>query len=159
MANILVIDSDAATRRLVEQTLRPAGHVVLSAISRVQGVELSRDNHVDVAIICLYMPNEAGMNTVVDFLYESPGVEIIAFARQSGATNLTIFAHWLGATKSLTKPVERRELLKAVDEVLLARREEESHRLTPPRGAVRRAKIARHPEFNTAHEHGSHPHN
>src|SRR5262245_3466796 len=121
MANILVIDSDIATRKLVEQTLRPAGHVVLSATSRTEGLELSRVNPVDVAIICLYMPNEAGMNTVVDFLYESPGVEIIAFASQPGATNLSSFARWLGATKSLTKPVERRELLKAIDEVLLAR--------------------------------------
>jgi len=120
MASILVIDADTATRKLVEQTLRPAGHVVLSAATRSEGVELSRDHPVDVAILSLYLPNESGMNTEVDFLYESPGVEIIAFARGPGAAPRSAFAGWRGATISLTKPVERRELLKAVGEVLLA---------------------------------------
>jgi len=128
---------------MVQQTLIPAGHVVLSDASRMQTPERSADHPVDVVILSLYLPNEAGMNAMEEFLYESPGIEIIALAPTSGAT------------KSLTKPVEPRELIKAIEEVLLARRYAELH--TPPAAGTAQKKRPRH--FNPGHKHGAHSDN
>jgi DNA-binding NtrC family response regulator len=157
MASILVIDADNATRKLVEQTLRPAGHLVLSAASRSEGVELSRRHAVDVAILCLYLPNEAGMNTEVDCFYESPGVEIIGFARGPGAGPRSAVAGWRGATISLTKPLERRDLLKAVDEVLSARRFAPLLAISAPQPSAGELGLAQRPNLHPPPRHGSHP--
>jgi DNA-binding response OmpR family regulator len=80
-------------------------------------MELCGDQPLDVAIMSLYLPDGAGMTAVVESLIESPGVEIIGLAGRARVTDLPGFGGG-GATKSLTKPVDRRELLKAIDEVL-----------------------------------------
>jgi CheY-like chemotaxis protein len=114
---ILVIDHDPAARVTLERALRSAGHDVRSAGDREQGMVLFRIRPADVVVVCLFMPEQMGMETVMDLRRDFPHLPIIAFAQGPGLTNLSSFARWLGATRTLCRSCPPHELLAAVEEV------------------------------------------
>jgi len=118
MARILVIDDDADIRVLVEQTLQCAGHEVALAADGREGVEQYRANPADLVITDLYMPNQAGLETIVQLHKESPALHIIAICGKVTAMPMLSAAQRLGAVAVLQKPFIGDELLTAVGKAL-----------------------------------------
>lgn len=121
MARIVIIDSFAENGLAIENTLRLAGHEVLSTVDGRDGADLCRSTAADVAITCVYMPGQ-GLATINELHEAFPVLAIIAFCTGPGATNLAGCARSLGATKAVREPAEPRELVIAVEEVLSSRR-------------------------------------
>ena len=60
MINILVVEDDKHTRKLLETILKREGYSVLKAEDGVIAMEVLENNHVDLIILDIMMPNMDG---------------------------------------------------------------------------------------------------
>lgn len=60
MANILVIDDDQDIQRLLEFTIRRAGHLVTTALDGVQGLQYAEQEQPDIIVCDVMMPKLTG---------------------------------------------------------------------------------------------------
>ncbi len=117
---ILVIEDDLTVRELILRTLSKAGYDVLSAEDGVEGLSVFRENHPDLVITDIVMPQKEGLQTIIELRQQSPAVKVIAMSgggRHANEDYLKL-ARKLGAHRTVSKPFMRDEMLAAVREVL-----------------------------------------
>jgi DNA-binding NtrC family response regulator len=118
MAQILVIDDNADLRAFLEQVLTPAGHKVILAADGKEGVKQCRASTVNLVITDLFMPNQEGLETIVELHKDFPQVTIIAMSGRSSASTMLSIARRLGAVAVLEKPFQSEQLLSEVERAL-----------------------------------------
>jgi DNA-binding NtrC family response regulator len=122
MARILIIDDESQIRSMLRLMLERVGYDVIEAADGMEGIKQYRDNPADLIITDLIMPNKDGIGTIIELKKEFPQVKIIAMS--GGGVNrpegYLDGAKKLGATRTLTKPIDRDEMLNAVRETLKA---------------------------------------
>ena len=120
MARILIIDDEPQIRSMLRLMLERVGYEVAEAPDGIEGIRRYRENPADLIITDLIMPNKDGIGMIIDLKKEFPKVKIIAMS--GGGVNrpegYLDGAKKLGATRTLTKPIDRDEMLKAVKETL-----------------------------------------
>jgi CheY-like chemotaxis protein len=122
MPSILVVEDDAALRRLFEQMLVRDGHDVTMAADGAQALKLIETTRFDVVITDLIMPEMEGLSLLRELRKRKSQAKIIAMSgggRGSAADYLEI-AVMLGATVTLPKPFTHLQLADAIDRVLKA---------------------------------------
>jgi CheY-like chemotaxis protein len=119
-ARILLIDDDNQLRYLLRQLLEAAGYDVVEASDGSQGVQRYRDAPTDVIITDLIMPEQEGLETIIERRQDFPEAKIIAISGGGtvGPQDYLTIARQLGAQRVLRKPFERDDLLGAIREVL-----------------------------------------
>src|SRR2546427_9901488 len=118
MARILVIDDDPVLRAMIEQTLNSVGHEVVLAADGREGVAQYRTRPADVVITDIYMPNQGGLETIIELRHRFPGVAIIALSGTAAARTMLSIAQKFGAVALLQKPFGIGEWLSAVGKAL-----------------------------------------
>ena len=118
MARILVIDDDPDMRALLGEMLRAAGHEVVLAGDGRDGVAKYRLSPAGLVITDLFMPNQEGLQTIVELRRDFPGVVIIAMSGKTFSTVMLSIARRLGAFEVLQKPFQPAELLDMVARAL-----------------------------------------
>ena len=120
MARILIIDDEPQIRSMLTLMLEREGYEVIEAPDGVAGIKEYRQNPVDLIITDLIMPNKDGIGMIIDLKKEFPDVKIIAMS--GGGLNkpdgYLKGAKKLGAACTLTKPIDREEMLKVVKDTL-----------------------------------------
>ena len=120
MARILIIDDESQIRSMLRLMLERVGYEVTEAPDGIEGIRQYRENPADLIITDLIMPNKDGIGMIIDLKKEFPKVKIIAMS--GGGVNrpegYLDGAKKLGATRTLTKPIDRDQMLKAVKETL-----------------------------------------
>jgi DNA-binding NtrC family response regulator len=120
MARILIIDDESQIRSMLRLMLERVGYEVDEAPDGLEGIRQYREDPADLIITDLIMPNKDGIGMIIDLKKEFPKVKIIAMS--GGGVNrpegYLDGAKKLGATRTLTKPIDRDEMLKAVKETL-----------------------------------------
>lgn len=120
MARILIIDDEPQIRSMLRLMLERVGYEVAEAPDGIEGIRRYRENPADLIITDLIMPNKDGIGMIIDLKKEFPKVKIIAMS--GGGVNrpegYLDGAKKLGASRTLTKPIDRDEMLKAVKETL-----------------------------------------
>jgi len=120
MALILIIDDEPQIRSMLKLMLERDGYEVAEAPDGVEGIRIYRQNPADLIITDLIMPNKDGIGVIIDLKKEFPNVKIIAMS--GGGLNkpegYLKGAKKLGAAYTLTKPIDRGEMLKAIKDVL-----------------------------------------
>jgi CheY-like chemotaxis protein len=120
MARILIIDDEPQIRSMLRLMLERVGYEIAEAPDGIEGIRRYRENPADLIITDLIMPNKDGIGMIIDLKKEFPKVKIIAMS--GGGVNrpegYLDGAKKLGATRTLTKPIDRDEMLKAVKETL-----------------------------------------
>jgi CheY-like chemotaxis protein len=120
MSRILIIDDEPQIRSMLRLMLERVGYEVAEAPDGIEGIRRYRENPADLIITDLIMPNKDGIGMIIDLKKEFPKVKIIAMS--GGGVNrpegYLDGAKKLGATRTLTKPIDRDEMLKAVKETL-----------------------------------------
>ncbi len=114
MARVLVIEDDDEMRNLLEKALKTAGHEVTSAADGHEGLKSFRAAEADVVITDLFMPNQDGIETMINLRREFPGVKIVAISGNVSAPAMLSVAKRLGAVVVLEKPFALEALLDAV---------------------------------------------
>ena len=120
MARILIIDDESQIRSMLRLMLERVGYEVDEAPDGLEGIRQYREDPADLIITDLIMPNKDGIGMIIDLKKEFPKVKIIAMS--GGGVNrpegYLDGAKKLGATRTLTKPIDRDEMLKAVKDTL-----------------------------------------
>ena len=120
MARILIIDDESQIRSMLRLMLERVGYEIAEAPDGIEGIRQYRENPADLIITDLIMPNKDGIGMIIDLKKEFPKVKIIAMS--GGGVNrpegYLDGAKKLGAARTLTKPIDRDEMLKAVRETL-----------------------------------------
>lgn len=120
MAKIVVIDDDDGVRTLAAHLLRSRGHEVTEASNGIIGMSLVRESPPEMVITDLIMPEQEGIETIMQLRKEFPSVRILAMSgggRRDADEYLTLAAA-LGALVTLEKPFGLTEFYAAVDKVL-----------------------------------------
>jgi YesN/AraC family two-component response regulator len=121
VAKILIIDDDAAFRKMFAEMLTRAGYSVALAVDGRQGIDLYRAAPADLVITDILMPEKEGMTTVLELQEEFPDVRIIMISGGQGGNAGDYFqaARRLACVKAfLSKPFSKADILRIIKEVL-----------------------------------------
>lgn len=118
MASILVIDDDAAMRRLLSRVLGFAGHTVHAVADGRLGIKVFLEVHPELIITDIVMPNKEGIETIIELRRHDTSVPILAIG--GGHPIYLRLATRAGSTAALEKPFGAHELLAVVTELLAA---------------------------------------
>ena len=120
MARILVIEDDNEVREYIDSVLSRHGYEVETAGNGKDGVEIFRDNPVDLVITDIIMPEKDGIETIMDLKRHHSSLKIIAISGGGRAEpeNYLHSAKLIGAHVTLRKPFTNEEMLQAVEDLL-----------------------------------------
>ena len=120
MERILIIDDEQQIRSMLRLMLERDGYEVVEASDGIEGISAYRQKPADLIITDLIMPNKDGIGMIIELQKEFPDVKIIAMS--GGGLNkpdgYLKGAKKLGAACTLTKPIDREKLLRAVKNVI-----------------------------------------
>lgn len=113
---VLVIDDDQAVRYTLDTILTAAGYEVMSAENGVAGMRLYRDTKPDLVITDIVMPDQEGIETIMEIRKADPDAKIIAISGggRYGNGHFLELAMALGANASLAKPFDLDLLMSTV---------------------------------------------
>lgn len=116
---ILLVDDDRAIRDSVAMVLEGAGFVVDQAEQGATALRQLRVHAPDLVITDILMPQKEGIETIREVRAILPDAPIIAMSgsADTGANYLKM-AESLGATATLAKPFEAKEMLELVNRLL-----------------------------------------
>ncbi len=106
---ILVIDNEAAIRRLLRAALERAHYQVIEARTHAQALEIVEQEAFDAVLLDLSLPDRDGLQLIPAILKHPHVVVLVVSARDT--TNDKVSALDLGAADYLTKPFDTEELL------------------------------------------------
>lgn len=114
---VLVVDDDADIRDLVGLKLEAAGLVVLRAGDGITGLELARDESLDLIILDVMMPGMSGIDVLDALRAEKVATPVILLTAKTQEHDIEAGFN-AGATDYVTKPFSPRELLARVNSIL-----------------------------------------
>lgn len=120
MPAILIIDDDDAVRLLLEDALTENGFDVVSAPSGVEGVEIAQTEHVDVVITDILMPDKDGLETLMELKKSCPHIKVLVISGSGEflENSFLEMANKLGADASLAKPLDIKQLISTVSDLV-----------------------------------------
>jgi YesN/AraC family two-component response regulator len=120
MERILIIDDEPQIRSMIRLILEREGYAVMEASDGIEGIRVFRERPADLVITDLIMPNKDGIGMIIEIKREFPKVKIVAMS--GGGLNrpegYLRGAQRLGAACTLSKPINRQEILRAVKDTL-----------------------------------------
>ncbi len=119
MAKIIIVDDDLAIRTLVKVNLEMQGHQVLTASDGIDGYALVQQEHPNLVILDVMMPNADGY-TVAQRLRKNPDFTTVPILMLTalGVVNDKVKGFDVGADDYLVKPFDLAELLVRVRALL-----------------------------------------
>jgi len=116
----MVVEDDKSVRELLREILKRAGHDVMAAGNGKEALSLYKKSPADLIITNILMPEKEGLETIQELRRENPDIKIIAISGggQIGPADYLEVARRFGAMRTFSKPFDRKELLKAVDDLL-----------------------------------------
>jgi CheY-like chemotaxis protein len=127
MCHVLVIDDSDGIRTTLKAMLESAGHNVAVAFDGVDGLRQFWRQSFDLVISDIVMPRKDGLEMIrelrqitndVPIIVMSGGLQTANRGRQCDIDDLLYVAEDLGATRTISKPFSRSDLLAVVGECL-----------------------------------------
>ena len=119
MPRVLIVDDSPTEIFKISQILNKSGYDVLTAESGEKGVELAKKELPDVVLMDIVMPGLNGFQATRQLSRdpETSGIPVIIVTTKDQETD-RLWGQRQGAKGYLTKPVDSKGLLKAIDAVL-----------------------------------------
>jgi DNA-binding response OmpR family regulator len=120
MTRILIIEDEVDVRKVVRKFLETKGYEVLEADNGAMGLDIFHRERVDLVITDIIMPQMEGLETIQKLRRHSPDVKIIAVSGggRVGPDNYLNLAKKFGASSTLEKPFDMKQLVQTVEELL-----------------------------------------
>src|SRR4029079_18710086 len=104
-ARVLIVDDDAASRRLLEVRLRPLACDVATAGNGEQALTVIRKDVPDLVLLDLRMPKMSGIEVLRALHKEAINVPVIVIT-EHGSVETAVEAMKEGACDFITKPID-----------------------------------------------------
>jgi two-component system cell cycle sensor histidine kinase/response regulator CckA len=116
---VLVVDDEAALRKIALRNLRTSGYQVLLAQSGEEALKVlyEQDGEVDLVILDINMPGMGGLRCLELMLQSWPGMRVIIASGYSRDASLESSIE-MGAKTYVAKPFHKAELLNTIRSVL-----------------------------------------
>ncbi|UCE48272.1 MAG: response regulator [Phycisphaerales bacterium] len=120
MRRILVIEDDVEFRKMLRRMLERAGYEITEAADGKEGMRLFRAAPTDLVITDILMPEQEGIETILELKREFADVKIIAISGGGHIDSKEYLetAEQFGVPRTFSKPFNREEFLAAVKELL-----------------------------------------
>ena len=121
MGTILVVEDDEDIRYVVKDTLERDGHTVIEACDGTEVSDLLANNSVDVLLTDIGMPEQDGIETIIQVRKTYPHLPIIAMSgggSMGGADYCLDMAKSSGADAVLKKPFSSNGLRQSAAKIL-----------------------------------------
>jgi len=120
MPRILVVDDDVEILDLLRAMLEREHFEVLTACDGNEALKLLDSEAIDVMITDILMPEKEGIETILQLRKTHPQIKIIAISGggKGDANHYVYIAQWAGADRVFTKPLDRTELLRSIEELV-----------------------------------------
>ncbi len=107
-------------RQMLRKMLERVGYEIVEAGDGREGMKLFREEPADLVITDILMPEQDGVETVIKLRREFADVGIIAISGggQINSKQYLKVAEGLGAAHTFSKPLDRNQLLHAIQELL-----------------------------------------
>lgn len=121
---VLVVDDEAAIRKVVRMVLEKEGYYVADAEDGEEAIRILNEGEhpmvIDIIITDIRMPNINGIEAIKHFQREYPSVSLIVL---TGFPDIDLATQLMkqGITDYLVKPVDRKKLHTAVADAIAAR--------------------------------------
>lgn len=116
VSSILIMEDDESIRLALRKSLARAGYDVSEAANGAEGAAIYNANPPDLIITDILMPDQDGVEALLDLRQKLPGVKIIVIS--GNAQEFLPIARDLGAHRTFAKPFQQAEILEAVSELL-----------------------------------------
>ena len=110
---VLIVDDEPNLRKILSAQLSRDGYDVLVAEDGEKGLEILRENHIDLVVTDLKMPKMDGMQLLRSALELDPTLPVVMITAH-GTVDTAVEALKLGAFDYLTKPFDPDALLAAI---------------------------------------------
>jgi two-component system NtrC family response regulator len=115
--NILVIDDEAAQRDVLTGYLKKKGYKIFSASSGQEGIEIVKNNPVDIILSDFKMPDLNGIEVLEQIKKINPEISFVIVTAYGTVEN-AVKAMRLGAFDYISKPVDLDELDLMIDRII-----------------------------------------
>ena len=115
MPHILVIDDDQQIRQAISLILSEEDCEVTCAFDGAEGERALRVNKVDIIITDIFMPNQDGLQTIINIRRDWPALKIIAMSGSTDHHDYLRHAKLLGAHHILAKPFNAAQLVEGIN--------------------------------------------
>jgi DNA-binding NtrC family response regulator len=123
---ILVIDDEPLMRLTIQDALAGEGYEVAVAETGKRGTDLLKENHTDIVITDLRLPDMDGIEILREVKTSQPMTQVVLITAY-GSIDSAVTAMKEGATDYLTKPFAMDELLLIIKRLLRMRQLEEEN--------------------------------
>lgn len=118
--NILIIDDEIDIITMLKRLFERKGFNVLTASDGVQGIEVFKENKIDLVITDIIMPEKEGVEVIFELHRDNPDCKIIAVSG-GGYLNPQDYlstAREIGVSATFSKPFDTQQLVSKVQELL-----------------------------------------
>jgi two-component system phosphate regulon response regulator PhoB len=119
MARLLIVEDETDLRQVLEYNLRQAGHDALAAATGAEGVRLAREQHPDLVLLDLMLPDLSGTDIcrMLKGAADTKSIPIIMLTARGEEVD-SVMGLELGADDYVVKPFSVRELMLRIQAVL-----------------------------------------
>lgn len=116
MSRILLLEDNAITHKVIRTFLEAEGYHITHFSNGKEGIESLQKEHYDLVLTDIYMPVQNGLDTIKIIRSNNSDIKILAMSAgiESGNADYLREASKLGATATLTKPINRKKLVELV---------------------------------------------
>jgi len=114
---ILVVDDEPIVRESIRDWLQEAGHIVVTAETGEQALEILNHTEIQVIILDIRLPGRTGISILREIHQQKPSIQIIIITAYP-SSDLTNEVMKLGAFDYMVKPIIPDDLEKLVNEAV-----------------------------------------
>lgn len=111
---VLIADDERGARLALEIPLRLSGYEVAAVASGREAIEIGKQEHFDVVLTDVFMPDVGGLDVIRDFRRFSPETKVIAMTAQ-GSLEIAMEAISEGAVDFIAKPFDIEQVMAVVE--------------------------------------------